>query len=308
MKLLSVLLLLPLFCQALNDVRGIAIYGLETDHRGFVCDWVNPVDVYINSLAKLGFNLIRVPFSYQYIQEGDFSKLDHILQLCANNQLNVVLDMHRIWSWTQGPSPTDGISLEQFTGAWEAVLARYKDNPFVIGHNIYNEYQGSDPETVQVYTRKVMAAIERGFPGRFIYFLTGPRWGGSLVGMSMEDLPYAGRIYYSVHKYHFSGDGSQRDWEESFANLPWLPPEKIVIGEFGWDARDPKQEEWATRFLTFLQRRNITMSSYWTIAHSHDTGNLYQDDCVTINWKHYGLLKRYWDKKMITSRLLRGTE
>lgn len=304
MKLL-VLFLFPLLVQPLDNLRGISVYGLETDRRDFVCTWQSPIDSYINSIAKLGFNIIRLPFSYQYTQEGDFSKMDHIVNLCASNQLNVMLDMHRVWSWVQGPSPIDGISIDQFTNAWIAVLARYKDNPYVIGHNIYNEYQGTEPDVVQAYSRKVVNTVEKTFPGRYTYFITGTHWAGSLIGMSMEDLPVSNRIYYSVHKYHFSGDGSQRDWEQSFASLPWLPAHKIVIGEFGWDAKDPAQEEWATRFLTFLQQKNITMTSYWTVAHSHDTGNLYQDDCTTINWRHYNLLKRYWDKKMLTPRLLR---
>jgi hypothetical protein len=118
--------------------------------------------------------------------------------------------------------------------------------------------------------------------------------------MELHNIPKSAkeRLYYSVHKYHFSGDGSQRDWEESFGNLQWLPPDRIVIGEFGWDAKEQKQEDWASRFMSYLQTKNITNTVYWTIAHSGDTGNLFNDDCQTINWRHYNLLKKFWDKQM----------
>ena len=57
---------------------------------------------------------------------------------------------------------------------------------------------------------------------------------------------------------------------------------------------DPKQVEWAKRFIKYLKEKGIRDTSYWTVAHSHDTGNLYQDDCDIIKWDSYLLLTTLW--------------
>jgi hypothetical protein len=169
----------------------------------------------------------------------------------------------------------------------------------VIGHNIYNEYQGSNATIVSNYTQQIIQSIEDRFPQRYIHFVTGTHWAGCLQNINLTfPQNITDRIYYSVHKYHFSGDGTIKDWNESFGNLTWLNTSKVIVGEFGWNAREPKQELWALSFLTYLQSLNISNTIYWTIAHSYDTGNLFQDDCTTINWNHYSLLKRFWDKEM----------
>lgn len=286
--------------QQLTNVRGISIYGLETEHRGFVCDWVQPIETMISTLAKLNFNFLRVPISYQYIKEGDLSKLDKIVNLATINKMGVMIDMHRIWSWHQGPDPFEnGLTLYEFTNSWIYVLDRYNTTNSVMGHNIYNEYQGSNASIVSNYTQQIIQSIEDRFPKRYIHFVTGTHWAGCLQNINLtfsEDINK--RIYYSVHKYQFSGDGTINDWEKSFGNITWLNRSQIIVGEFGWDSKDPKQEKWATSFLTYLQNLNISNTFYWTIAHSHDTGNLFQDDCTTINWNHYNLLTRFWNKQM----------
>lgn len=294
------LLLANCLCTQLTDIRGISIYGLETENRGFVCDWVQPIENLVSTLAKLNFNFIRVPISYQYIKEGDLSKLDKIIRLAEINQMNVMIDMHRIWSWHQGPDPFEnGVTLNEFTKAWIQILTRYNESKSVVGHNIYNEYQGPNATVVSNYSQTVIQSIEDRFPKRYVYFVTGTHWAGCLQNINLsfpEDITK--RIYYSVHKYHFSGDGTTKDWDSSFGNLTWLNKTNIIIGEFGWDAKEQKQEQWAINFLTYLQNLNISNTFYWTVAHSFDTGNLFEDDCNTIKWKHYNLLKRFWDKSL----------
>lgn len=284
----------------LTDIRGISIYGLETEFRGFVCEWAQPIDTMVSTLAKLRFNFIRVPISYQYVKEDDFSKLDKIIYVAGFYNMHVMIDMHRVWSWHQGPDPFEnGVSITEFTDAWIKILSRYNNTKTVVGHNIYNEYQGSNATIVANYSQQIIQSIEDRFPKRFIYFVTGTHWAGCLQNMKLS-LPsnMTERVYYSVHKYQFSGDGTISDWNTSFGNLTWLDRSHIIIGEFGWDSKYTNQEKWAVSFLTYLQSLNISNTFYWTVAHSHDTGNLFQDDCTTVNWNHYNLLKRFWDKQM----------
>lgn len=277
-----------------KQMKGISLFGLETDHRGFMCDWVHPVDHYMNEIAYLGFNMIRVPFSYQYFIEGNLGLMDHIVDVANHLGISIVLDFHRVWSNTQQPTPFDyGMTEEQFQSTWMSLLTRYQNSPSVCCHNAYNEFVPDDAAYLMAYTRRLFEKVEAAFPGRYMHAATGTRWSGSLRGVTLEDLPYTERIFYSVHKYSFSGSGNEEDWENSFGNVG-LPLERVIVGEWGWVGTDQGQVDWANNFISYLNRKNVTNTIYWSLSQSGDTGNLYADDCVTFRWDNYNILRTLW--------------
>ena len=286
-------LILPLSVIS-EQMRGLSIFGLETDHRGFMCDWVKPVDYYIEQSSQLGFNFLRIPFSYQYIQEGNLDKLDHIVGLAGYYNMSVILDYHRVWDNTQQSTPFDyGVSEQQFSDVWINLLARYYNSKSVIGHNAYNEFVPSDTNYLLGYTRRLFERVEATYKDRYLHFTTGTQWSGNLRGVNLEDLPYKERIFYSVHKYSFSGTANEADWEASFGNVG-IPVERLVVGEWGWVGDNPSQVEWAKRFIQYLKKKNITNTCYWALSQSGDTGNLYGNDCLTFHYDNYNLLKTLW--------------
>jgi len=290
MRIIFFLLLLFQFCHAYY--KGISFYGLETESRNFVCSWVSHFDYYLQHLHSLGFNFLRLPFSYQWVQEGDFTKMDEIIGSAWYWNMSVVLDMHRIQSSHQSWSPEDGITLNDFIQkGWLPMLDRYSNWPNVIMHNIYNEFQGGSEHTAYLvdYSIKVMDAIEARYPNRFWHAITGFSWSGNISGVEIEHLPYSDLIKYSLHKYAFSGTADEDDWNWSFGNLS---PDHIIIGEFGFLKKD---EDWAKRFIAYLRKRHIQSAAFWTIAHSHDTDGLWKDDCITFDWDKYNVLNRLWD-------------
>lgn len=276
------------------QMKGISLFGLETEHRGFMCDWVHPVDHYMNEIAYLGFNIIRVPFSYQYIIEGNLGLLDHIVDVANRLSISIVLDFHRVWSNTQQPTPFDyGMTEEQFQETWIKLLRRYENSKSVCCHNAYNEFVPDDPNYLIQYTTRLFDLVENTFPGRYMHAATGVRWSGSLRGISLENLPYRDRIFYSVHKYSFSGTGHRDDWDLSFGDVG-LPVERLIVGEWGWVGSDSNQVDWAKSFIDYLKEKNITNTIYWSLSQSGDTGNLYADDCVTFRWDNFNLLRTLW--------------
>jgi hypothetical protein len=288
------LLVLPIV-MALDTFRCGSIFGLETDHRGFMCDWEKPVDYYVKTMNQLGFNSLRIPFSYQYIQEGNLQQLDHVVSLANQYNMSIILDFHRIWSNTQQPTPFDfGVSEQQFTDAWILLLTRYQFEPSIIGGNIWNEFVPTDVSYLTAYSRRIILKIESLFPERYLHFVTGTNWSGSLRGVTLEDLPFKNRIYYSVHKYSFSGTADREDWEKSFGNVG-LPLNRIIVGEFGWKGDVAPQVEWSSRFMNYLLEKNITNTCYWSQSQSGDTGNLWSNNCVDFHWDNYFKLKKFWD-------------
>jgi len=293
--MLKILLFFILFLNTKTNgyiAKGISIYGLETPLQNFVCSWVHPVEYYIDNLKDLGFNSIRLPFSYEYIMHNDLAKMDYFMEMAYLYNMTVVLDLHRIQSSHQAPTPEDGITMDDVIYMWKSVLYRYQHYPNLLGHNCYNEYQGRNISYLQHYHQLLFTEIEQEFPERFVYFATGYLWSGNIHGFSLEHLPFHDRIIYSVHKYIFSGTADELDWEESFGNE--FPPSKMCVGEWGWKQQNPQEVEWATRFIQYLKKKNIRNTAFWTIAHSGDTDGIYLDDCITLDRNKYTLLQTLW--------------
>ena len=300
MRFLSLLSLVTAVTSSI--IKGISFYGLETPSEDLVCAWAHPPEHYLSQLKGIGFNTIRLPFSLEYVRKGNFDKMDHFINECCRLNLNLVLDLHRIWNSHQGPTPEEGVTLDDVVQTWLTVLHRYSNFPNIVGHNGFNEYQYKDIQYLQHYHECIFNAVEENFPGRYKHFASGLFWAGSIAGISLEHLPYKDRIVYSVHKYWFSGSGDEHDWEVSFGNE--FPCNKIVIGEWGWKQQIPHEVDWATRFIAYLKKKGIRNTSFWTIAYSGDTDGIYFDDCENINWDKFNLLKTLWQEPR---RLLRGS-
>jgi hypothetical protein len=286
-------LLLLLGTTTGHYIRSISIYGLETEREDFVCSWAQPLEFYLDKIRELGFDSIRVPFSKQYVDKGEYSKLDNFMYQAYQRNFSIILDYHRTFNTHQGYDPFEGgTTLDQFINTWFKLLDRYNIYPNLIGHNAMNEPQGSDPQPIQQYTRALFNKIEERYPGRFIHFVTGPTWASTLRGMMMDDLPYHERIVYSVHFYPFSGNSHRQTWDWNFGNIG-IPTERLIVGEFAAEVNG--NMDWLHSFLDYIKEKKIYHTAYWTISASHDTYNLFADDCNTIHWDLYEILKTYWN-------------
>ena len=252
-----------------KNCKGISIYGLETNLRNTVCSWVHPATYYLDKLKGLGFNTIRIPLSVQYMVENNFDVLDSMVSYMDANDMQWVLDVHRVGNDYQQANPDVGI--KEYNGVSDRdelsnqvikVIARYQYNKSLIGTNTWNEYTGMDANYKRQWDSLLIGIIEESFPMRLVYFLTGLNWSGVLTGFTMEDHPLHDRIIYGVHKYHFSGSGHRDDWEGSFGNA--FPPDKINIGEFGF--RNPEDLEFGREFVAYLLEKKIRNWMFWTVS------------------------------------------
>ena len=143
MKLL-LLFLLPYLITPLvvQNFKGISIYGLETNLRNTVCSWVHPAEWYLERLKKLGFNTIRIPLSVQYMVENDFKVLDNMVKYMDANNMQWVLDIHRVGNDYQQANPDVGIKeyngvsdRDELTNQVIKVIARYQYNKSLVGTN-----------------------------------------------------------------------------------------------------------------------------------------------------------------------------
>jgi hypothetical protein len=291
-NLLSLLIWLSA-ALAQDNLRCVNFYGLETERKDFVCSWVNPPGFYIDQLVRrLGVNTLRIPFSHEYVNDGDWSKLDAVVKLCDVNNINIIFDFHRVFATHQSPAPDAEISLDQFLTSWTKVLDRYKGHSSAYGVSIFNEIHSSDWDYVNGVSLKIVNHLEKLYPERFYYFIGGGEWGSDVSGLTLEGIVPINRSRVEVHIYKWHGNG-HRVWNH---RIPIEHHQRVFIGETGWKREE--QQPWAQRWLQYLSDMNIYDFCFWTIAHSGDTGGLWLDDCTTPEEDKFRLLFDYWEGKL----------
>lgn len=302
MRTVQLLVLMPLLWMQATQakiIKGINFYGLETPSQDFVCGWQHRPSYYLEKLDSLGFNSIRLPFSLEYVRSGNFEKMDEFFDAIKTHpNMSIVLDMHRVFSSHQGPTPTENwITMDMFLDGWRKIIGRYENNPQLMGIDVFNEYQGTDSNYWNGVLRTIVKDIEKHYPDRFEYFVGGTRWGGDIHDINLESLPFHERIHYSIHKYIFSGSGFNRedDWDWSFGNFK-NKTHKVSVGEWGFKSERYDEVQWAKQFVAYLKKHNIRDTYFWTIAHSGDTGGLWSDDCETVDMAKYNIIQSLWEE------------
>ena len=301
------LLLLTLPALSGAVIRGLSWYGYEVEHSDLMCRWQNPISWHLQNIKSLGFNTIRLPFSWDFIQKGDWTSMDEFFSEVQKLDLNVTLDFHRIHKEHQSAKPYDDVvSFDSFLKAWETILLRYQHVPQLGMIDIFNEFQsGTAWQEWNNLARQIVNYVENKFPGRFSYMVGGYAWGGNLKFVDLSDLPFhKERIFYTIHKYHFSDKEPLEDsWDYSFGD------HKVVVnvGEFGYMSDDPKQKEWMQRFMNWLVINNIKDTYWWTYSwNSGDTGGILLDSgCTNVDWDKMNLIKDFWRRSEESHRNLR---
>lgn len=306
-KIFKLLVFLTLFIKIcfgiVTDIRCMNFYGLETPRRKFVCDWQHNSMWYLERLKyDLFINTIRVPFSFDYVHKSDLRDLDKMMHDCSLMNLRVILDYHRTFESHQSPAPDAEITLNQFLETWYVLLERYKNEQSLFGIGIFNEIQENNAfQYANTMHSIVIDNIEKRYPNKYFYFAGCPNWGGNCQYMNLTGLSVWNRTYIEVHKYIFSGDSTEMDWDRSIPNT--IDPAHYFVGEFGWRQGDVRERNWGERFISYLRQRNIKNACAWTIAHSGDTEGWWRDDCETFNWEKASLLTSLWFGEMKRNRL-----
>jgi hypothetical protein len=133
----------------------------------------------------------------------------------------------------------------------------------------------------------VVKAVESQFPGLYIYVLGCANWGHLCEGITIP-VGLENRTFIDVHQYPFTDNKTTRN-----TTFPeYIPSANYFIGETGAKAEDVA---WLRFFLQDLEQRGITNLCFWTIAHSHDTGGLWKDDCSTIETEKIELLADFFN-------------
>ncbi|AEV84994.1 endoglucanase [Actinoplanes sp. SE50] len=148
-------------------LTGINWFGMETDNKTFHGLWSsNPWKSQIDTMASLGYNTLRVPFSDDSLKAGATATgindntnpdlvglsplqiLDRVVAYAGTKGMRIILDRHRptsagqtaLWYTAAVPETT-------WIADWKSLAQRYAGNPTVIGADLHNEphAEGTNP-------------------------------------------------------------------------------------------------------------------------------------------------------------------
>ncbi|KAL9617479.1 MAG: hypothetical protein Q9160_007742 [Pyrenula sp. 1 TL-2023] len=170
--------------------------------------------------ASLGLNCLRLPFNYHHfeddmnprvLKESGFKHLDRVVDLCAQNGIYTILDLHTAPGGQNGdwhsdnPTPHPAFwdhkdHQDRTIWLWEQLAAHYKGNAWVAGYNPINE--PCDPQHVRLpaFYNRLEPAIRKIDPDHILW-LDGNTFAMEWKGFETV-LPNA---VYALHDYSMMG-------------------------------------------------------------------------------------------------------
>ena len=236
-------------------IAGVNWYGFENQHQVVQGLWAQDYRVVLNAIKNNGYNTIRLPFSNQMMEApivpdniqysvnglpintdlkglNALQIMDKVIGYAGQIGLRVILDNHRSSAGDGGTESyfwyTDDYPDSVWIRDWETLVARYANNPTVVGVDLRNEPHnppGSPSGSTYTgacwgcgdYWHDWQMAAQRGGNAvlgvnpNLLIFVEGNDcyngectwWGGNLAGV--QDHPVVlnvpNRLVYSAHEY-----------------------------------------------------------------------------------------------------------
>src|SRR2546421_3051793 len=209
-------------------------------------------------IASLGLNLLRLPVNYRHfesdmepfvIKEEGFKHLDRVIELCAQQQIYTIIDLHALPGYQNQDWHSDNPTHKTFfwqhkhfqdrvVHLGEAIATRYKDTPWLAGYNPINEPADPSQAQIEPFYRRLYQAI-RAIDPNHILFLEGNRYSLDFH-MFKDPLP---NVVYTTHDYALPlSDKSALEQaflqKSSYMRETGTP---IWVGEFGSAQAEPKR-------------------------------------------------------------------
>ncbi len=286
-----------------SDIRNkitdlIGETDTETFYREYEKNYVTRGDIGI--LARMGFNLIRLPFHYNklspqnqpgvYLESG-FAQLDSLIEWARDNQMYVVLDMHcapggqnsgnisdsdgtaRLWTEEANRSHTIAI--------WKEIASRYANEKVVMGYDLINEPvlpSGHSTTELRALYIAISQAIREADVNHVIIVE------GNIYATDFSDLtpPWDSNMAYSFHKYWSTTDQASIQSYLDIRNT-WKFP--LWMGESGENSNP-----WFAQTIQLLENNNVSWT-WWTHKKIATITSPYS---ARIN-AQYQILLDYWN-------------
>lgn len=211
----------------------------------------------IDSIAKWGFNSIRLPMHYNLLTElgkpnvfleAGFAKVDEIISWCKANNIYVILDLHAapggqskgdicdyvegqssLWEDAPGSTFTSAQNRTQTIALWKKIAERYANEKTVGAYDLINEtnWTLANNNLLLANLMKDITTAIRTVDNNHLIMIEGNSYANDYNGLAPK---WDNNMAYSFHKYwNDVNDQSlnfifqMRDWQQ-------VP---VFLGEFG---------------------------------------------------------------------------
>jgi endoglucanase len=222
----------------------------------------------IDSIAKWGFNSIRLPMHYNlftplgqptvFLTQG-FAIVDSILSWCKTDKIYLILDLHACPGGENSGDISDydpsqpslwesTANQNQTVALWKEIATHYANEQYIGGYDLINETNWTlpGPNTLLYQLMQNITTAIRQVDNNHIVFVEGNSYANDFSGLTPK---WDNNMAYSFHKYwNDCSDGSLsfilsvRDGQ----NVP------IWMGEFGENSNN-----WDANAVTLVNKYNI---------------------------------------------------
>lgn len=186
--------------------RGINLAGdFEVTPRR---SWGTPIEErFFPLVAARGFDHVRIPIRWSAhtgpapehrIDEGFFLEVDRLVDLAADNDLGIVLDVHFFEELDDDPLA----ERSHFLAIWEQIADRYQDSPSSVVFELLNEPVGVFDDQPELWNRlaaDAVALIRQTNPDRTL--IIGPVSWNHASRLPDLELPADPNIVATIHTY-----------------------------------------------------------------------------------------------------------
>ena len=261
--------------------------GKDEFYKAYLKNGITKKD--IDSLAKWGFNSIRLPMHYDLYTlpiekekvkgentwlEAGFKMTDELLKWCEDNKIYLILDLHAA-PGGQGndanisdndktkPSLWDNVENQKKTIAlWKKLAERYRDKQWIAGYDLINEpninFTGKNPNGTDEMSNAPLWKLQKDISDAIrevdknhIIIIEGNGWGNNYNGLPKL---WDDNLVLSFHKYWTTNAA------ESIRNITDMRQKLNVpvwLGETGENSN-----VWFTELNQLLLKNNIGWA-YW---------------------------------------------
>lgn len=256
--------------------------GMENFYKNYLKNGITKAD--IDSLAKWGFNSVRLPMHYNlytlpiekepvkgkntWIEDG-FKMTDDLLKWCADNKMYLILDLHaapggqgndanisdndkskpNLWQNEENQKKTIAL--------WKKLAERYKNEPWIGGYDLLNEtnygFTGQNPNGLDEQSNAPLWKLQkditeaiREVDKKHIIIVEGNGWGNNYNGFPQ---PWDKNLVFSFHKYWNNNDDATIQNALNLREKYNLP---IWLGETGENSN-----VWFTEVIQLMDKHNI---------------------------------------------------
>ena len=233
-------------------------------------------------IASLGLNLVRIPINYRLfeddmnprvIKEEAFEHLDRVIRLCAEQHIYTIIDLHAAPGYQNqhwhSDNPTHLALLwkhkdfqDRTVVLWEAIAARYRDQPWVAGYDLINEPADPTGKVVVPFFHRLLEAVRKVDPDH-ILFIEGNTYARDFTGFD----PTWKNVVYTNHDYAgpgfltsgpYPGETGGRYYDSKVVEADFLKKSRFMldntlpiwVGEFGpVYTGEPQMDEMHYRLL-----------------------------------------------------------